>query len=128
LQGRFAVFGGDAKDEVGEAVIDEQVPSEISMVSWNSFRYPLQVSGSQVLERLIVAEERQAVCELEAVFVSRDGGGEVLLIGGGIGIPRSLDIFSLTLCRAEERLDALFCHCPVEMASPRGCWWWDDKL
>lgn len=102
LQGGFAVFGVKAEDEVGEAVVDSQIPSDISTLRQNSLEYVLQVPRSQILQSFVRTKERESVCELEAVFVGRDGGGKVLLVGGGVAVPRSLDILPLQLSRAEE--------------------------
>jgi hypothetical protein len=77
-----------------------------------SFRCLLQISRRNILERLVRAKQRLAVCVLETALVSADGGGEVLLVGGGVAVPRSFDIFPLALCGAEEVFDGLrFCHC-----------------
>jgi len=44
LQGGLAVLGVEAQDEIGKAIVDGQVSSDISRMSWNSCRYALQVS------------------------------------------------------------------------------------
>ena len=71
----------------------------------------LQIPRSNILHRLIRAEQRKAIHEAHTALIGIDCGGEAgLVCCGSAGEGGGLDGFALLLCRAEEGFDVLVSH------------------
>ncbi len=67
-----------------------------------------------------MTEEGQSIGKLETILVASNGRRKILLVGGGVAVPRRFNILSLRLCRVEEAFNILIGHLAVDIRSLSG--------